>query len=363
MSTALALVGEMTAVEIFNGKNVDAILEGIRSKARAEAAKLDISTKTGREDIASLAYKIARTSTGIDDEGKALVEGEKKRLALIDADRKRYRDALAELKVEIRKPLTDWENAEKSRVAGHENALADMEDLGRLQPGVNIEFIEYRILSLSKFRERVWQEFENRAKTVMGATLETLKAALESERKSEADRAELARLRAEQIQREQKEREERIAREAADRERRLAEAREQEATQAAERERQRIEQEKFAAEAHAKAVEAKAEADRLAAIERERVATEKAETDRIAAEAKAQREKAEAVAAEGRRIEAQRQKEKQEAEARERNKAHAAKINREVLADLIRLNVPEDMAKLIIGAIAKGSVAHTKISY
>lgn len=357
------LIEDMTAVEIFNGKNVDAVLEGIKSKARAEAAKLDISTPSGREAIASLAHKVARTKTGIDDEGKALVEGEKKRLSLIDADRKRYRDELDALKAEVRKPLTDWENAEKSRVAAHEAALEEMESLGRLPSLYTVADAENAILSLKAYSERDWQEFEFRAKQGMGATFLALKRALEAARKAEAERVELERLRAEQAAREQQERDERIAREAADRERKLAEAREQEAARVAEAERLRVERERNEAEAKAKQAEAarvqaikdaeeRAERERQATVERERVAAERAEAAKKAA-----------VDAERKRAEDARAAEQREAEARERNKAHVAKINKEVLSDLTRLTVPTELAEAIIAAIAKGSVAHTKIIY
>jgi len=35
---------------------------------------------------------------------------------LVDAERKRMRDKLDALKDQVRKPLTDWENAEESRI-------------------------------------------------------------------------------------------------------------------------------------------------------------------------------------------------------------------------------------------------------
>ena len=41
----------------------------------------------------------------------------------VNADRKAMRDDLDAFKVEVRKPVTDLENAEKERVAAHEAAL------------------------------------------------------------------------------------------------------------------------------------------------------------------------------------------------------------------------------------------------
>ena len=61
------------AIQIFTGGGMQAILEGIESKVRA--IKLDPSTATGREEIRSVAYKITRTKTALDAEGKKLTEG------------------------------------------------------------------------------------------------------------------------------------------------------------------------------------------------------------------------------------------------------------------------------------------------
>lgn len=365
MSTALVPIEQMSAMQIFNGGQVDAVLERIKSEARTEAAKLDISTEFGRKAIASLAYKVARSKTFLDDQGKKLTEDIAKQKAAVDADRKRFRDELDDLKVEVRKPLTDWEDAEHHRIEGHTIELKNMEALST-QPMRSSADVTQALETLKGFKERKWEEFEEPAQRTMKVVFYTLRETFDSMKRAEDERAELERLREEKLVQEQKERDGRIAQEAAERERKLAEAREAEAAQAAERERQRIEQEKFAAEARAKAAELKAEADRLAGIERERLAAEKAESDRIAAEAKAERDKAEAVAAEGRRIEAQRQKEKQEAEARERNKKHRGAIHADIrnslLAFLTEKSASEG-ADALIEALSSGKIPHVAISY
>src|SRR5690606_22027784 len=72
-----------------------------------------------------------------------------------------------------------------------------------------------------------YEEFEPEAHRVKAASLTTLRLALAGREKYEAEQAELERLRAEAVQREQKEREERIAREAAEQAQREAEQRAQ----------------------------------------------------------------------------------------------------------------------------------------
>ena len=73
----------------------------------------DASEASGRAAIKSLAYKIARSKTAIDDVGKDLVADLKKQSGEIDKLRKHARDTLDELKATVRKPLTEWEQEQE----------------------------------------------------------------------------------------------------------------------------------------------------------------------------------------------------------------------------------------------------------
>ena len=125
-STELAIISAIPAIvlaEFFKPNGADAVLSALKEEVRKVAAMLDISTPSGREAIASLAYKVARSKTALDEKGKELVGAIKKQSGEIDAERKRVRDELDALKDEVRKPLTDWEDAEKECVAAHEQEL------------------------------------------------------------------------------------------------------------------------------------------------------------------------------------------------------------------------------------------------
>ena len=91
MSNEIAVL-ENTEIQLaFTSPNgIDILLEKVRKEAASEVP--DLTTKKGRDRIASLAYKVSKTKTLVDDYGKELVAEEKKRLALIDADRKKWRD-------------------------------------------------------------------------------------------------------------------------------------------------------------------------------------------------------------------------------------------------------------------------------
>ena len=70
-STALVRLESCTAVQIFGPGFIDPLLDQLEAEAKAEAAKLDISTEANRKALASLAYKVARSKTFIDDQRKA----------------------------------------------------------------------------------------------------------------------------------------------------------------------------------------------------------------------------------------------------------------------------------------------------
>ena len=84
-------------------------------KAECDALKIDLETEKGRKAIASMAYKVARTKTAIDDAGKLLNEESRARINAVDENRREIRNQLDALKDEVRKPLTDWEQAEEAR--------------------------------------------------------------------------------------------------------------------------------------------------------------------------------------------------------------------------------------------------------
>lgn len=68
-------------------------------KREVEAHKPDLGTEKGRKAIASLAYKVTRTKTALDNAGKQLNEEARKQINAVDATRRKVReelDALAE---------------------------------------------------------------------------------------------------------------------------------------------------------------------------------------------------------------------------------------------------------------------------
>ena len=423
-STELAVMPAIQSIvpaEFFKPNGSETVLAALKDEVRKQAALLDISTETGRAAIASLAYKVARSKTALDEQGKDLVTAIKKQSGEIDTERRHVREEMDALKEEIRKPLTDWENAEKYRIAGHEGALAAIAESPEFGATETVEELQARLGFLNNFPARDWQEFKARADKALSDEILHTEGLLARTEKREAAIAEAKRLYDEAVECAIKKREEDAAKAATEAANRRAAEQARIAREAAERERQRIENERIEAEARVKqaeeqrmAAERKAEQDRIdaerraeedrqraarelkeseeraaqqaeeaeqrrladiAAAEARRIrdaehaeaarkdAEKLAEQDRLQAAAKAKRDQEAAVEVERQRVAEEQRKELEEAEKRAKNRAHQGAIHREILAALALLNISEEAGKLIIAAIAKGAVPHVRIEY
>ncbi|HBM2588229.1 TPA: hypothetical protein LUX83_000301 [Enterobacter hormaechei subsp. hoffmannii] len=251
--TDLVVIEKQNAMAVFTTKEqLDPIIEAIEKEARSLVP--DVSTRKGRDAIASMAHKVARSKTYIDNAGKDLAAELKALPKQIDESRRIVRERLDALKDEVRRPLTEWE-AEQERIKAEEAMNA-----------MHAEALEMNI----RFDQELAAKFEA-----------DHEMALLMNKDFDRDREEQRRL-AEQAKREH---EERIKREAAEQARRDAEAMHKAEIEAAARR-----------EAEEKARAELAERQRVEA--EQRAAREKQE-----AEERARREKEEAVAAERRRQE------------------------------------------------------------
>ena len=261
--TDLVVIEKQNAMAVFTSKEqLDPIIEAIEKEARTLVP--DLTTKKGRDAIASMAHKVARSKTYIDNAGKDLVAELKALPKQIDESRRIVRERLDALKDEVRRPLTEWEaeqeriKAEEAMNAMHAEALVMNESID-LQRAIQFEADHEMALLMNKDFDR--------------------------------DREEQRRL-AEQAQRE---RDERLKQEAAEQARCDAEAKHKAEIEAAARreaeekaraelaERQRVEAEQRAAREKQEA-EARAEREKAAAVEAERLKAKQAEDARLAEE-------------------------------------------------------------------------------
>lgn len=83
--SSLIPVESVNGIELFTGAGK---LDELLAKIRQETATIvpDVSTDKGRKEIASIAYKVARSKTVIDDAGKTLVGEWKTKSAAVRAE-------------------------------------------------------------------------------------------------------------------------------------------------------------------------------------------------------------------------------------------------------------------------------------
>jgi hypothetical protein len=320
-------VATLTPATVFAPGGVEGILSKIEAEVLAEVFTLD--TAEGRERIKSVAYKVARSKTALDDMGKELVAGIKAQAAAIDADRRTIRDRLDALKERVRGPLTAWEDAEEKRVGDNEAALVAIIETARQSAGKAPGLIRELITIIEGYSGRDWQEFAERAGAAIAEAREKLAAELETAEQRERDAAELAELRRLKAERDARDEAEREAKWKAEREA-------HEAARLAEQERIRAEQQAKRDQEQAERAKRQAEEAAARAVEAERV--------RVAAE-KAKQELAE--------------------RKRQENKRNREKVQKEIFAALTAC-FPDDApthVDRIIEAISTGLIPHVSITY
>ncbi|HRQ59793.1 MAG TPA: hypothetical protein PLN31_20455 [Azoarcus taiwanensis] len=318
----------------------DRIIEIVRAKAEAFMDNMpDITKASGRKEVKSFAYKITRSKTLIDDEGKAIVDELKSLPKTVDATRRYFARQLDAIKEEVAKPVKDWEDAEDERVARLKDGLAALQ--GTIDDPNWItrsaEVLRDRLGEVERdadVSEAKWDEYASAAAELRAKAIEVLTERIGIAEKREAEAAELERLRKESEERAKKDREEQIAREAAEKARKDAEA--------------------------------KAEADKRAADQREadlKAAVAKAAEDKRLAEERAVKAAQEAKEQAIREAQAKADAEDRQRKAREADKAHRTAVNRAALDALTAGGIPEELGKTVITLIATGKVPNVEIRY
>lgn len=342
-ATGLSIVIEAkNALAVFTQPDhIESILQQVEKEVNSFVP--DVSTKKGRDAIASLGLKVAKTKTYLDGLGKDLVTEYKEVPKKIDASRKTVRDRLDALKEKVLLPKLEFE-AEQERLKLEAVRIAAEE--------------AYSVM---------WQEAHD-----MDAVI-TIRIAEKAAAKKEADHEMAllmndafdrdAKAKADEVERLRKAHEEFIAQQAAEKAKRETEEKAKRDIEAAEQRERDAKLAQERAEQAAKDAAAKAERDA------------KEQSDR------AEREKQDAIAAE--KLKAQQEAERVQREAKQKEDArlaassatrfssakraadveHRRTINRQAVADLIANGLPEDCAQKCVAAIAKNLIASVRITY
>lgn len=322
----------------------------------------DITTKAGRDAIASLAYKVARTKTLIDNTGKALTEDARKSIDRVNDMRRDAKEKLEALQAEARRPLDEWEAKEEKRhnvIRDTRQRLSECRSIPFGTSSQKIAAVMESVNSLAfdpdTFREEM-EAIENEKHN----TLVALKVAYDTAVKDEDDKRELARLKQQET--------ERLAREAeVERQRQVEAARVAEEARIREEEAEKVRQQEREAAA-AKEREAQAERDR---IEAARVEAERAKERQRQEELDAAAERTRVAEAEAQRLrdvaaadERERQRIKNEEETRRRNMEYRAGVIERTKADIMNVSgISAAKAELIAQAIAAGSISNVEMKF
>lgn len=334
----------------------DAEFEKLYSQVKEAVDKHvpDLTTRTGREAIASVAYKVSRTKTALVAQGKKLTEDWRDQTKKVNAACNTIEERLDKLRDDVRKPLSDWEAAEKARVEKHQQAVNSLLAYVTLSADHHSDDLkDMRDAVEAVIVDTSWDEFQDRAalaKTDALAALDRLTAIAE---KREADAAELEALRAAQAERDKQDAERRAADEAA-----AAEA------QRVETERQA--EEKRKADIAAAAAEAAAQAERDAAkriADAERAADEaKKRADDAIAAAKAEADRK--ADAERKRVAAEQEAEAAEQRRRDADRQHRKTVNQAIVTELVECSgITPDQAQKIVVHLVGGLVPNVTLKY
>ena len=319
--TDLVVIEKSNAMAVFtNNDQLDPLIEAIEKEARSLVP--DVTTKKGRDAIASMAHKVARSKTYIDNAGKDLVADLKALPKQIDESRRVVRERLDALKDEVRRPLTEWE-AEQARIAAEKAAEEERLRIEAEQKA-----------ALEALRKQV--EVDHEMALLMDKDIDRERA----DKAAEAERQRIAR--EEEIKRQAEEKAKREAAEKAQREIDAAAAREREAILAKER-----------AEREQREAAERAEREKQAAVDAERRKAQE-EADRIRREAE-QREQA--------RLAEEKRKADEQAR-READVKHRKSVGTEIVKALLaNTSLTRDQAIEVLTAIKDGNIPHTGISY
>ncbi|ASV55599.1 TolA protein [Lelliottia jeotgali] len=320
-------VTDLTVIEIkaeqapalYKSGGLDDYLEQIRQAVNEVP---DLSTKKGRDRVASLAASVSRSKTAIEKPGREYLKRLKEAVRPAEAEIKRFVDACDELRDATRRPLTEWE-AEQERIKAEEAAKIKADDDRKKFESDH----EIALLMNDKHDREV------------------------AEKKAEAERQRIAH-------------EEELKRQAAEQAKREAEEKAA-AELAAAKKREDV------------AIAARAQAELLAKQEREH-----AEYEAAAAAARAEREKQEAIEAEKRKAQEEADRIKREAEQkeaarlaeekriadekakREADVKHRKAVGTEIVNALTaNTSISREQAIEVLKALMDGLVPRTQINY
>lgn len=166
-------------------------LEAVTAEVTSEVP--DLTTRKGRERIASLAAKVSKSKTAVEKPGRDYLKRLKEMPKVVEAELREFVTKMDELRDATRQPLTDWEKAEDARVDRHNDAIQQIKDLAVFAETPTAAHVASVIEDMELVAlDDSWEEFLPEAAQVKDKSLATLRALLADRTKHEAELAEIA---------------------------------------------------------------------------------------------------------------------------------------------------------------------------
>jgi hypothetical protein len=320
-------------------------------------AVFDYRDKKGNKEARSHIDKLRTTKAAIEkkrvsEKEEFLVKGR-----LVDADAK-YLTAVVQSMIEVHEtPLKEIENEEKRRVEAIKQRIESLSTYKVYGSGGDKQVYIDELKSVKAFViDESLGEFQLDAAKAKESAIAYLEQYIIDREKYEAEQAELARLRAESLAREQKDREERIARESAESARIAAEQAAANAIRDAQLATERAQREKAESEAREKQAVIDAQARELAQKQAAELASKQAEE-------RAEQQRLQAIADTESRIAREAAVAKAEADKLAANTAHRTKVKKAAKESFIALGFTEAVAIDLVKDILAGKVAGVTLNF
>jgi len=164
------------------------LISKIEDSCRAE--HLSVETRDGRERVKSLAYKITRSKTAIDEVGRGLTDEARKLTERVNGVRKAMTTRMDALRDEIRAPLTAWEEAEDKRKQAIKDRInASFGHRALPASSAALRAIQNDVVQIEL--DDSWAEFIAEATKAKDAFLRNLAGKIQEAERTEAQQAEL----------------------------------------------------------------------------------------------------------------------------------------------------------------------------
>ena len=204
--TSLAVIDTLDNTALFaSGGVTDAQLAAGREWYLAEAKKYGIETEEKRTALKRFARPLQKLRTGIEARAKEFTGETKRKLAVIDTEKRRLVLLVGGIEDEVLRPLTEWEAEEDARKTRLASTVTRLSQYGQMH-WEGFASLESIIAELEAFDLSTMQEYKVGAESAIAASLRVLKPELARRMQAEKDAAELATLRRKQAEREEADR-------------------------------------------------------------------------------------------------------------------------------------------------------------